>query len=128
LRRFPYGIPALPLPSKLAPVLALLLVPLLLAAGCAKQECTAARDVRLDWDASHDTNVNAAGGGFRVQYGTSSDLSGAVTVDLPYVSGSSPPLTTTLPSLGCGTWHVRVTAYSALSSSGGSTDLTVSVE
>jgi hypothetical protein len=102
---------------------------LALLAGCAKkEECTTSRNVRLGWSANHDKDVNMAGGGYRVLYSQSSDLSGAGSVDLPYVSGSNPPLTTTLPGLACGTWYVRVTAYSALNATGGSTDITVSVQ
>jgi len=75
-------------------------------------------NVQVSWNASRETAVNTTGGGYRVYYATTAGLAltdPAVTmVDVPYVSGTTTPLTTTLSVLSGRVHYFRVTAYSAM--------------
>ncbi len=72
------------------------------------------RSVTLNWAANHESGVNSAGGGYQVS------VSGQPTINVPYVSGSMAPTSTTV-LLYPGTYTVTVRAYAALDAQGGST-------
>lgn len=71
--------------------------------------------IDVSWNANHDKDVNAAGGGYRVYYATSPGVStvSAASVDVPYVSGATAPTSVNIPSLSAGTYYLRIVAYSA---------------
>ncbi len=75
-------------------------------------------NIQVNWAANKETAVNASGGGYRVYYATTAGLAltdPAVTmVDVPYVSGTTAPLSTTLSVQSGDIYYFRVTAYSAL--------------
>jgi hypothetical protein len=75
--------------------------------------------VNVSWAANRETAVNSTGGGYRVYYYQTSgqSLSCASFVQVPFVSGPTAPLSTSL-SLPSGTWYVRVVGYSALNAPG----------
>ena len=82
--------------------------------------------VRVSWAANRETAVNTTGGGYRVHYapfsGFTPGAGGTFTQDVPYVSGSSAPVSVDL-SLSNGTWFFKIEAYSSLNrpgSTGGS--------
>jgi hypothetical protein len=82
----------------------------------------------VNWAANPEVDVNKAGGGYRVYYSTSPNvsLSSGTYVDVPYVSGPTAPTTALLSGLSVGTYYVRVVAYSAynpLGISGGNSSL-----
>ena len=68
--------------------------------------------VTLSWAPNRETGVNSAGGGYEVA------ISGMPSVDVPYVSGSGTPTTTTV-SLLTGNYTVSVRAYAAMDPTGG---------
>ena len=70
--------------------------------------------VFLTWAPNLEHGVNSAGGGYRVS------ISGQPTIDVPYVSGSTAPTSTTA-SLLAGSYTVSVAAYAALDPQGGTT-------
>ncbi len=72
----------------------------------------ASRQVTISWDANRDKVVNAAGGGYIIYYSQESgfDVTGASSTEVPYVSGSTAPTSTTL-SLSEGVWYIRISAY-----------------
>jgi hypothetical protein len=73
--------------------------------------------VNISWPANREAAVNKAGGGYKVA------ISGQPLIDVPYVSGLAAP-TTTIATLTAGNYSVTVTAYSALSPTGGATGST----
>jgi hypothetical protein len=104
------------------------LAPLLLALGgcgggggsnvdCSTTPCT----VVVSWDANHETAVNSTGGGYTVYYSTSSGFNigdgGVTSIDVPYVSGPTAPISTTVDLLS-GTYYFRVQGYSTLTPAG----------
>ncbi|MEJ2060686.1 MAG: hypothetical protein P8Y64_09405 [Gammaproteobacteria bacterium] len=80
-------------------------------------------NVLVSWTASHESAVNTTGGGYIVYYsqtaGFSPGGSGVQSVNVPYVSGTLAPTSTTI-NLAGGTWYFQVEAYSALNPPGGS--------
>ena len=70
------------------------------------------RQVTVSWNANRDKVVNTTGGGYRLYYSQTSGFSvnDATSVDVPYVSGSTAPTSTSL-SLEEGTWYLRISAY-----------------
>ncbi|MDY6933458.1 MAG: Ig-like domain-containing protein [Spirochaetota bacterium] len=73
--------------------------------------------VRITWEANREKAVNSAGGGYKVYYSQTNDfdISGASSIDVPWVSGQTPTsITIPLTSLSSGTWYIKVVAYSAL--------------
>ena len=70
------------------------------------------RQAAISWDANRDKAVNTTGGGYILYYSQDSGFSvtGAQKVDVPYVSGSTAPTSTSL-SLSEGTWYLRLSAY-----------------
>ena len=68
--------------------------------------------VTLNWNASHESGVNQAGGGYQVA------ISGKPTINVPYTSGATTPTTATT-SLLRGKYTVTVSAYAALDATGG---------
>jgi len=73
--------------------------------------------VNISWAANREAAVNSAGGGYTVA------INGQVPINVPFASGSLAPTTTTA-SLPAGNYTVTVTAYSALSPSGGTSGST----
>jgi hypothetical protein len=75
----------------------------------------------VSWTANREKAVNSSGGGYRVYYSTGhipdTGFEGISHVDVPWVSGSLAPITTTV-NLGpdTGTWYIRMVGYSALNS------------
>ncbi len=78
--------------------------------------------VTLTWAANPDTEVNKAGGGYRVYYSRNSGFQpgdpGVRMVDVPYAGGAAAPTTAGLPVDTSGLWYFRVQAYSALNPGG----------
>jgi fibronectin type 3 domain-containing protein len=72
----------------------------------------ASRPVTVKWTANREKAVNRTGGGYKVEYSTASDFSGASVVDVPYVSGVSAPVSATVNVTAPGTYRIRVRAYS----------------
>lgn len=76
------------------------------------------KQVTVTWDANVETAVNTTGGGYKLYYSQTSgfDAGNAVSVDIPYVSGTTTPTTTRL-SLASGTvWYFKVQAYGLVDS------------
>jgi hypothetical protein len=73
----------------------------------------------ISWSANHEAAVNRTGGGYRLYYSTTPNfaIGSATPVDVPYASGPTSPVTTTL-TLASGTYYVKVAAYSALNTAG----------
>lgn len=72
--------------------------------------------VTVSWDKNREVGVNSAGGGYRVYYANSPNVSTASNsnvVQVPYVSGPSAPITATISNLPAGDWYIKVVAYSA---------------
>lgn len=72
--------------------------------------------VTVSWDKNREVGVNSAGGGYRVYYANSPNVSTASNsnvVQVPYVSGPSAPITATIINLPAGDWYIKVVAYSA---------------
>lgn len=73
-------------------------------------------DLTFNWDANKEKSVNRSGGGYRVYYSKTPGFnigSADRTKDVPYVSGSLSPTSTTLTftSSDTGTWYLKVVAY-----------------
>ena len=70
--------------------------------------------VKISWEANREKAVNSAGGGYKVYYSQTDgfDISGADSIDVPWVSGQTPTFTA-IP-FTAGTWYIKVVAYSAL--------------
>jgi hypothetical protein len=73
-------------------------------------------NVAVSWNANRERAVNSAGGGYRVYYGKipGFSISGAASVEVPYVSGATAPTGTSINGLAPGTYYFKVVAYSAL--------------
>jgi hypothetical protein len=73
--------------------------------------------VTISWAANKESAVNRPGGGYKVYYSRSNGFnitdSGVTVLDIPYVSGSLSPTTTSV-NLTEGTWYFRIQAYSSL--------------
>ncbi len=95
----------------------------------------ATRNVQISWSANNESRVNTTGGGYRVYISTTSGFNitdpGVTVVDVPYVSGSQAPTSTTVTLNSSTTYYVRVVAYSAFpsanTSSAPSAQITVAV-
>jgi hypothetical protein len=70
--------------------------------------------VTIGWNASRESNVNRPGGGYEVA------ISGMKPIDVPYVSGTAAPTSTTV-TLPSGSFSITVRAYGALDAEGGTT-------
>lgn len=70
-------------------------------------------DVTLSWATNRESGVNSPGGGYQVV------ISGQPTVNVPYTSGPTTPISVTVP-LQAGTYTVTVRAYASLDTQGGS--------
>lgn len=70
--------------------------------------------VNVSWNANHDKSVNTTGGGYTLYYSQTNGFNvssvDAQKLDIPYVSGSTAPTSTTL-NLPTGTWYLRLSAY-----------------
>jgi hypothetical protein len=77
-------------------------------------------NVLVSWTANREKGVNSIGGGYRVEYSTSPDFPGGSTtmIDIPYVSGPTTPTAYSLTGLDAGNYCLRITAYSALNTTG----------
>jgi len=123
--------------TKLFVLLVLVVLPVLLQISCGGGTSDSSplappptvKTVNVSWNANRETAVNAAGGGYKLYYSTSSgfDISdaGVSVVDVPFIA---PPAATTNISLqlSSGQYYFRVVAYSALTApwrSGGSTSV-----
>ena len=72
--------------------------------------------VTVSWDENREAGVNSAGGGYRVYYANSPNVSttnNSNVVQVPYVSGPLAPATATISNLPAGDWYIKVVAYSA---------------
>jgi hypothetical protein len=93
--------------------------------------------IRVNWTANPEVDVNTTGGGYRVYYSKSPNvsISSGTFVNVPYVSGPTAPTTALLSGLTVGTYYVKVVAYSAYNpqgiiggnSSTGSSEVSLSV-
>jgi hypothetical protein len=93
--------------------------------------------IRINWAANPEVDVNTTGGGYRIYYAKSANVStsSGTYVDVPYVSGASAPTTALLSGLTVGTYYVKVVAYSAYNPQGisggnrslGSSEVSISV-
>jgi hypothetical protein len=70
--------------------------------------------VTIAWNASRESNVNRPGGGYEVA------ISGMEPIDVPYVSGTAAPTSTTV-TLPSGSFSITVRAYAAFDAQGGAT-------
>jgi len=94
-------------------------------------------NIRVNWAANPEVDVNTTGGGYRVYYAKSPNVStnSGTYVDVPYVSGATAPTTALLTGLTVGTYYVKVVAYSAYNPQGisggnrslGSSEVSISV-
>jgi len=86
-------------------------------------------NVLISWTANHETAVNSAGGGYRIDYSTdpSFPVGQTTTVDVPYVSGPTAPVSAPLTGLAAGNYCIRITAYSTLNPTGSPSVTTVGV-
>lgn len=77
------------------------------------------RSVQVSWAANHETEVNKAGGGYRVYSSRTPgfDIAMANVVDVPYSSGATAP-TSTVITLSTGNNFIKVVAYSAMNPGG----------
>ncbi len=82
--------------------------------------------VQVSWTANKETAVNKFGGGYKVYYSTTSgfNINTATFVNVPYVSGASAPVTTTISNLLAGTYYFKIIAFSALNTVGVTTGST----
>ena len=101
------------------PIFLIALLSLFVLSGCTKDS---AKAVKISWSANKEAAVNTTGGGYKVYYSGASGFSvgdaGVTVVDVPYVSGPTPPTTTTI-FVSSGTYFIRVAGYSAVA--GGTT-------
>lgn len=76
--------------------------------------------IRINWAANPEVDVNTTGGGYRVYYAKSPNVStsSGTYVNVPYVSGVTAPTTALLSGLTVGTYYVKVVAYSAYNPQG----------
>ncbi len=78
--------------------------------------------VTLSWAANPDTELNKAGGGYRVYYSQNANFQpgdpGVQTVDVPYAAGAQAPTTIDISITTSGTWYFRVQGYSMLNPQG----------
>lgn len=103
--------------SKLTIFISLILI-LLLLFGCGSIGSSGGNNgnstISITWDANHETRVNNSGGGYRVYHsrspGFSLDDPDAFMKEVPFVSGSQAPTTTTL-TLENGTWYIKIVAF-----------------
>jgi len=76
--------------------------------------------VTVSWAANKESAVNTTGGGYVVYYsqasGFNSGDAGVNSKIVPYVTGASAPLSTTITTAKSGSWFIRVAAKSALNS------------
>lgn len=73
----------------------------------------------LSWASNREAAVNAAGGGYRVYYSTSSNVTTASqAIVVPYASGSSTPTSVGLTGFSPGTYYARIQAYSSKNAGG----------
>ena len=100
-------------------ILLTLLIPLLFGCGDSGEPGSPGGDrgtssIIISWNDNHETLVNDSGGGYRVYYsgspGFSLNNSGVFMNEVPYVSGSQSPTSTTL-ILENGTWYIKVVAF-----------------
>jgi len=75
-------------------------------------------NIQVNWNANREVAVNTTGGGYRVYYATTTGLAltdpgVTMAADLPYVSGTAVPLSTTLSVESGHDYYFSVTAYSA---------------
>jgi hypothetical protein len=69
--------------------------------------------ITVNWNANHESLVNAPGGGYRVYYSTTPGFTvngpGVSMKEVPYESGALSPTSTEL-TLEDGTWYIKVCA------------------
>ncbi len=77
--------------------------------------------VQVSWAANREAAVNRPGGGYKVYYSQSPgfDIATASVKDVPYSSGATAPVSTTI-ILPIGTHYIKVVAYSVLNADGSS--------
>ncbi len=78
--------------------------------------------VTLSWAANPDTELNKAGGGYRVYYSQNANFQpgdpGVNVMDVPYVAGATAPTRVDVPITLSGLWYFRVQGYSMLNPQG----------
>lgn len=103
-------------------VMLMIFVPMLFLSACggsgggsssASSTTASSHTVNLSWEANRESAVNTTGGGYIVT------INGQTPINVPYVSGSLAPITTST-TLMSGDYSVTVKAYSALNPPGGS--------
>ena len=77
------------------------------------------KTVTISWNANLESAVNSTGGGYKVYYSTTSGfaIGSAISVDVPYTSGSYAPTSTDI-SLEPGTYYFKIVAYSGINTDG----------
>lgn len=86
------------------------------------------RSVQVSWAANHETEVNKAGGGYRVYSSRTSgfDIAAASMTDVPYTGGPTAP-TSTVITLVTGNNFIKVVAYSAMNPGGSPPSAEISI-
>jgi hypothetical protein len=75
--------------------------------------------ITVAWQANREKNVNSTGGGYRVYYTQVAGFKPSLPFKtIPYVSGTSAPVSTTLNGLIPGTYHLYVVGFSTTNASG----------
>ena len=97
--------------SKIFNISVLLLAVLFFSCGGS----SSSKQVTVSWNANSDAVVNNTGGGYTLYYSQQSgfDMSSANTLDVPYVSGATAPVSARLV-LAQGLWYIRIAAYGIL--------------
>lgn len=94
-------------------ILLILILPLLVECGGAGGD-GGTSSITVSWSANHETLVNDLGGGYKVYYSKNPGFSlndpGVYIKEIPYVSGSQSPTSTTL-KLENGTWYIKIVAF-----------------
>ncbi|MBN1113769.1 MAG: hypothetical protein JXA66_00370 [Oligoflexia bacterium] len=71
--------------------------------------------VLISWTANKESAVNKSGGGYMVYYSQTQGFgvndAGVQAVDVPYVTGSTSPVSASIDVESGKTWYVRVAAY-----------------
>lgn len=94
---------------------AVFLVALFLLAACGEGFMTipSKGSFTVSWNASKESGVNSAGGGYRIYFAGKSgfDLSQALYVDVPYASGPLAPTLYEMEKMLPGDYYIRVASY-----------------
>ncbi len=98
-------------------LLLMIIISVITISSCSDDSVTTGTPCTVRWDASREKAVNSPGGGYHIYYSMNSDFAITDTdvslKDVPFISGDKAPVTTEV-RLEKGSWHFKITAYSAL--------------